>query len=223
MTLSFKILRFNYYVAAMIPFATSPEAIARFGFSAAQVLALTNFLIDWNAKLSSYVNPLTNGHVTVDAINGAYQYGFTLVTSIKNQVKNNTTVTLSSEERAIFGIRKAVVVPGSKGIPKSSPAITCVIQVALSMTLVALDPLNIFKRAKPPGVSYIGFKTAITETGALPPKPADYVRQENETETIFEILFTSAQVGKTFYIIGFYINSKGEAGKDGIPYSIIIM
>ena len=223
MNLSFKILRFNFYVNSMIPFATTSGGITRYSLSTLQVTALTDFLLDWNAKLSSYVDPLTHGSVTIDAINDAYQTGFTLTTSIKNQVKNNTTITLSSQEKAVFGIRKQDTVKTSKGIPKSSPSITCVLQGYLSILLVALDPLNIFKRAKPSGVSLIGFKLAVTDAGAPAPKPEDYVRQEDETETVSEMLFTSEQVGKTAYIIGFYINSKGQAGKDSIPYIITII
>jgi hypothetical protein len=207
----------------MIPFAITSEGILRYGFTTIQVTAMTDFLLDWNAKLKSYVDPLTHGKITVDAINGVYQSGFILITSIKNQVKNNTTITLSSQEKAIFGLYKPLLPSGGKGLPKSSPSITCVLQAYLSMTLVALDPLNIFKRAKPPGISYLGFKTAITEAGAPAPKLTDYARQENETETVFEMLFTADQIGKTFYIIGFYINGKGEAGKDSIPYIITIM
>ena len=77
--------------------------------------------------------------------------------------------------------------------------------------------------AKPKGVSYLGLKIAITDAGAPAPKPEDYVRQENETVTDFEMLFTSSQVGKTLYIIGFYINSKNQAGKDGIHCIVTIV
>jgi len=49
------------------------------------------------------------------------------------------------------------------------------------------------------------------------------VRLDDETETIFEVLFTAGQVGKVAYIVAFYINSRGEAGNDSMPYIITIV
>jgi len=222
-TLSFKIMRYNYFVNAFIPFVTTTANAARFGLTTVQVAALTGFLSDWNTKMLAYVNPVTNGHLTVDAINAAYQNGFTLTQSIRGIIKRNTTITLTSEERLVLGLKRGDTTHTPAGIPKSAPAITCILQSSMNMTLVAIFPENPFKRAKPPGVAAIGFKTAIIKAGDPPPTLADYVRQEDETTSVFEMLFTAAQVGKTLYIIGFYINARNEAGADGLPYSVTII
>ena len=86
-----------------------------------------------------------------------------------------------------------------------------------------MNPDHLFKRAKGDGIDAIGFKIAVTEAGAPPPHLESYIRQEDETSTEFEMLFTSGQVGKTLYIIGFYINSKGQVGADGIPCMVTIV
>ena len=101
-----------------------------------------------------------------------------------------------------------------------SPALACIFQSPLMLTFIAINPLLPFKKAKP---FNIGLKMAITDAGAPPPKPEAYIRQENETTTEFEMLFTSDQVGKTCYLIGFYIDAKGVAGKDGIPCVVTIV
>ena len=91
------------------------------------------------------------------------------------------------------------------------------------MRFIAFDPTNPFKRGKPKDVAAIGIKTAITEAGAPAPGIKDYQVQNPENLTEFEMLFTSYQVGKTFYIICYYLNARNEAGKDGLPYSVTII
>ncbi len=220
--LSFKILRYNFFVNSFIPYVTTPDAILRYGLTDLQVAALNEFLKKWNDDFANYVNPLASSKIVIDTQNGDYQTGFTLTQSIRSLIKNNTTITLSSEERVVCEISK----PGSSGtsgVPKYSPSIACMVQSSLSLFFLAINPALMHSGAKPPGIAAIGFKIAITDAGAPIPPPEAYVRQENETSTYFEMLFTSAQVGKTLYIIGFYINGKGVAGKDGIPCVVTIV
>ena len=219
--LSFKILRYNFFVNSFIPYVTTPDAILRYGLTDLQVAALNEFLKKWNDDFANYVNPLASSKIVIDTQNGDYQTGFTLTQSIRSLIKNNTTITLSSTEMAVCEI----FAPSRKagGIPKYSPALACYVQSSLSLFFTAINPALIHSGAKPKGVSYLGLKIAITDAGAPAPKPEDYVRQENETVTDFEMLFTSSQVGKTLYIIGFYINSKNQAGKDGIPCIVTIV
>ncbi len=221
MTLSFKILRYNFFVNSFIPYVTSPAGIIRYGLTTIQVDALNAFLKQWNNDFGNYVDPLSTSHIVVDTQNGDYASGFTLTQSIRNLISGNTTITLSSEEKAVCEIDKSRST-GSKVIPKSSPSLACIIQSSLSLIFLAINPILMHSAGKPKGVSAIGLKIAITAAGAPAPMPGDYIRQENETTTDFEILFTSDQVGKTLYIIGFYLNGKGEAGKDGIPCIVTI-
>lgn len=221
--LSFKIMRYNFFVNAFIPFVTTPAGILRYGLSATQVSSLNAFLIDWNLKFAAYVNPVTNSHVTVDAINAAYIEGFALTQSVRATIKNDTTITLTSEERAICNIKRPDSNPTPSRVPTFAPSITCIMQTSLMMNLVAINPELPFKRAKPSGIASIGFKIAIVDAGSRPPALTDYVRQEDETNTEFEMLFTDAQVGKVVYIIGFYINSRNQAGPDGIPCVVNII
>ena len=220
--LSFKILRYNFFVNSFIPYVTTPDAIIRYGITPVQLSALQDFLKKWNNDFANYVNPLSTGKIVIDTQNGDYQKGFILTQSIRSMIKNNTTITLSSEERVVCEISK-LGSSGTSGVPKYSPSIACMVQSSLSLMFLAINPALMHSAAKPPGIAAIGFKIAITDAGAPIPPPEAYARQENETSTYFEMLFTSGQVGKTLYIIGFYINGKGVAGKDGIPCVVTIV
>ena len=199
-----------------------PANVIRFSLSAATVTALNSFLADWNTKFAAYVSPITNGRNTVDAINASYQAGFTLTQSIRAIIKNLVSIALTSEERSILNIKRPVS-PSSTGIPKDAPSLTSISITALVIKLLALNPSNPFKKGKPSGISLIGVKMAITNAGAPPPSLSDYVRQEDESITDFDMLFTSLQVGKTAYIIAFYINTRNQAGPDSLPYIITII
>ena len=91
------------------------------------------------------------------------------------------------------------------------------------MKLIAVSTENPFKKGKEKGIAAVGLKMAIVDPGSRPPTSADYVRQEDETTTDFEMLFTAAQAGKVVYIIAFYLNSRNQAGPDSIPYIITII
>ncbi len=223
MTLSFKILRYNYFVNSFISFIFTPAGILRYGWTPLQVSTGTDFMDLWNKHMDAYVGPLSNGHASVDAINADYLTGFTMTQGFRSQISGNSTITLTSDELLICNLKKASTGGSTTGIPKTSPALACYATSSLVLNFAAMNPAHLFKRAKGDGNDAIGLKMAITDAGAPPPKPEAYIRQEDETNTEFEMLFTSDQVGKTVYLIGFYINAKGVAGKDGLPCVVTIV
>jgi len=221
MNVSFKILKFNLFVTHFIPFVTDPARVIRFGLSPTQVTALSDFFTDFGPKYKTYTDPVLYGPVAISAINQAYIDGFKLTQGIRANIKSDTTITLTSEERAVCNIKKPDSNPTSPGIPKYSPSLVCISRTALTMAIVAINTSNPFKKGKDKGVDAIGVKMAIVGAGTVP-QPADYVRLDDETSSEFDLLFTSGQVGKTAYIIGFYLNSHNEAGPDGLPLVITI-
>jgi hypothetical protein len=220
--LSLRILIYNIFVNVFIPFVVQPAVVTRFGISATQVTALNNFLTDWNLKYAAYISPLTYGRVAINAIHLAFLKGYPLTQSIRTKIKTDTTITLTSEEMEICDIKAPDTSRTPSKIPKSSPALACFMISYLLMRFVVIDPLLLFKKAKPKGIVFIGYRTAITDAGAPAPKPEDYKDQEAVTETQFEMVFTADQIGKTLYIIAYYMNSKMEAGPDGIPVMVTI-
>jgi len=221
-SLSLKLLRYNFFINAFITFVIKPANITRYGLTANEVTQLTDFLTAWNSRFASYVDPITHGSITIDAINTVYWVGFPLTQSIRHKIKGNLTLTLSSEEKAICQLKTGDTVKSNAPLPKNAPSLACIFTTSMMMRFVALNPDLPFKKAKPPYAHAIGVKMAIVGVGGVP-LPSDYVRLDDETETIFEVLFTAGQVGKVAYIVAFYINSRGEAGNDSMPYIITIV
>ena len=91
------------------------------------------------------------------------------------------------------------------------------------MRFIAFDPTTLSGGKSRKMWRQQELKTAITEAGTPAPGIKCYVIQNPENLTEFEMLFTSDQVGKTFYIICYYLNARNEAGKDGLPYSVTII
>ena len=79
-----------------------------------------------------------------------------------------------------------------------------------------------YRRKSKPFFSSFKLQFQFSEKRKTFPKSQAH-RQEDETTTDFEMLFTTPQVNKVLYMIGFYINSKNEAGKDGLPFIITII
>lgn len=220
MVISAKILKYNFFMDQFIDFVTTPDNILRYGLTTTQVDALNVLRGTFQEDFKPYVNPLFNNPVVVNAMNTDYQNLFIQTQSVRFLIQNNPNITLSSQELAICQLKKHSKTTNSGAIPKMSPAICCIIQSSMMLTFIAVNPKLPFKKAKP---FTIGLKMAITEAGAPAPGPEDYIREENEEDTKFEMLFNSSQVGKTCYLIGFYIDSKGNVGKDGIPCIVTII
>ncbi len=221
--LSFKILTYNVFINNFIPFITSPTNVARFGFTATQVTAFTALLTSWNTKYADYINPLNFGSSTViDAINTAYRAAFVVTQAARTQIVSNTTIVLTSAEKSMCNIKDRDNTRTPSGIPKNAPTLACIVIGMMMMRFAALNPLLPFKKAKPDYAHLIGVKIAVTGSGAAAPPDSAYVRLADETDTIFETLFTSDQIGKIAYVKVFYINSRGEAGPDSIPYIVTI-
>jgi len=221
--LSLKLLKYNFFVNAFIPYVTLPANVTRYGLTVGEVSQLTAFLTLWNSKFASYVDPLMYGPISVDGVNTAYLSGFPLTQSIRNKIKGNVSLTLSSEEKAISMLRASDTVWSRAPLPKNAPTLACIFTTSMMMRFLAINPELPFKKAKPPYVHAIGVKMAIVGVGSPPPPPEAYVRLDDETETIFETLFTAGQVGKVAYVIAFYVNSRNEAGNDSLPYIITIV
>ena len=221
--LSFKLLLYNVFINNFIPFITTTANVTRFGWTSIQVSAFNALLTSWNLKYADYINPLNYGSTTIiNAINTAYQAAFLVTQGARNQLMGNTTIVLTSAEKSMCNIKDRDNTRTPSIIPTNAPTLACIYVGMMMMRFAALNPLLPFKKAKPSFAHFIGVKIAITGAGAAAPTDSDYVRQDDETETVFEALFTAGQVGKVAWVKVFYINSRGEAGPDSMPYIITI-
>ena len=217
MEIAIKLLVYNVFVRGFIPYVTTDDNKVRYGISATQASALTAFLTLWTSKYDVNVAPLTHTPGTESDLIDAYQTGFPLTNSIRGKIKLDTTITLSALERQVLDLPKPNPRRHHVDVPNYGPSFVCTGLIPLKATMAAINPDNVFKRAKPPGVDLIGVEMVITEFNAPVPKDEDYIRQSDENGTTFDVLFTNAQSGKRAYIRGFYINARGEESPRGIP------
>lgn len=223
MILSFRILLYNFFLAIFVPFVLKPANRIRFGVTPDQATNLTSALAIFTACFGLYVDPNSYSTPIVNDMNVAYFNCFQLTEAIRKQIKNNLLITLSGIERLILSIPVPVPRRNNVSVPDIQPVGVCILKASLLMRFICFDPTNPFRRAKPPGAFSIGYKTVIVPTGSPAPNIKDYIAQNPEKNTEFEVLFTSPQVGETLYIICYYISNRGEVGKDGPVYSVVII
>ena len=223
MILSIKIMLYNFFLRIFVPYCQDPINVTRFGISPDQAASLQDESKTFFFNFDLYVDPNSYSTPVVNDTNTSYLACFQVSESIKNQIKSNTTIKLSGVERWILDIPVPVPHRSHVKVPDIEPAVVCVLKASLLMKFIAFNPTNPFKKGKPTDVSSIGIKIAYTDAGAPPPNLKDYITQIPEKNIEFEMLFTSDQVGKTLYIICYYLNNRNEAGKDGLPYSVTII
>jgi len=223
MKLSFKIMLYNFFIRPFVAFVLKPVNIARFGITTDQATTLQGVHDDFIIKFDAYANPSTHDPDTIAEVNISYLDCVKISESIKKQISSNTTVTLIPEERRLLDIPVPAPRRNHVKVPDIEPAVVCVSKSYLSMGFIALNPEAPFKKGKPKDVASVGIKMAVVAAGAPAPNPKDYVIQNPEKNIEFEMIFTADQLGKTVYIICYYLNNRGEAGKDGMPFSATII
>jgi len=215
-------MMFNFFILAFGPFVLLPLNVIRFGITPDQVTALTAMLADWKIKFGAYSDPTTWNTNSINDVNTLYLKFFKLTEGIKKQIRGNITVVLLNVERIILDMKPPATRRTHVKVPDFSPVMVCIEKFSMMIKMIAMNPTNPFNRAKPDGGDSIGYRIAITDAGVTA-KPEDYETQVPETDTEFELLFTLDQVGKTVWIIAFYINARGEVGADGFAYSTTII
>ena len=214
---------YNYFFQFFVPFVQKPENILRFGITPDQSDSLAFGLPDFGEKFKLYVDPHEYSTPVVNDMTVSYLSCLKTSDSIRKQIKSNPLIKLTGIERWILDIPTPAPYRAHVKVPDIQPAVVCVFQSAMFMKFVAFDPSAPFKRGKPKDVSSIGIKICIVDKGAPAPDIKDYINQTPEKNIEFEMLFTADQVGKTLYIICFYLNNRNEAGKDGLPFSVTII
>ena len=223
MNLSNLILRYNFFLIAFAAYINRTGMAAALGISTAQKTELNDNVTDFNEKLILYSSPATHNPGSVNDMNTVYKTCSTLTERFKKQIKANSDVVLTGPDRINLDIPVEKPRRGRIPVPDIRPAVLCINISSLLMSFISFDPTNPFKRAKPKDVASIGVKIAVVEEGSPEPAPEEYVKQDPEKQTEFELLFTTDQVGKRLYIICYYLNNRGEAGPDSLPFSVVII
>ena len=223
MILSVKILLYKLFLDFFVAFVLLPANIIRFGITPDQSDSLTSESDDFYKKFKFYVDPNEYSTPVVNDMTVSYLKCLITTDSIRKQIRSNVSIIISGVERWILDIPTPAPFRSHVKVPDIQPAVVCVFQSSMLMKFVAFDPSAPFKRGKPKDVNSIGIKTCIVAKGAPAPDIKDYINQTPEKNIEFEMLFTADQVGKTLYIICYYLNNRNEAGKDGLAYSVTII
>jgi len=221
MNLSKKIMDYNFFVRAFIPYVTTAGGITRYGLSPLMVTTLTDFLSGWITKFDAYVDPLTNGTATRSDVNEAYLVGYPLTEGVRANIKGNTTITLSGIERIVLNIPKPAARKSHLKPQKVGPSFICIGNVDGVYTMIATDTMNPRVFGKPEG-NDIGLKIAFTKVGDALPGPAEFARMPDETTAEFELIVSAANNGKLMSLKGTYINARGEESDDGVVLMMVV-
>ncbi len=223
MNLSNVILQFNFYFIAFANYLNRTSIAPRMGISSTQRTDMNTALADYATKITTYSSPDTHNSGTTNDMIISFKDAYLLVESYKTQIESNSIVVLTGTDRNNLGIAVPVSRRSRIPVPTIRPAVLCVFITNLMMKFICFDPTNPFRRAKPKDVWSIGVKIAITGVDSPEPRLEEYQKLDPEKNTEFEMLFTADQVGKKLYIICYYLNNRGEAGPDSLPFSVTII
>ena len=192
------------------------------GVSPDLITALDEHWKNWQKAFAAWVSPTTNGDISLSDMNNQFNICAPFVESIRLTIKNNLLITLTGTDRKNLNI--PVEKPHGKKIPvtKVQPGITSVSKSSLIINLFAFDPALPTKKTKPYGAGSVGYLLAIMPVGVTPVL-ADYKNQIPEKKTMFQSLFTLADVGKNAWFIAYYLSPTNEKGENGEPFNTLIV
>jgi hypothetical protein len=224
MILSLVILTYNFFLIAFVPYIVTNAT--RLGISAGQVTTLTGYLTTWTTTFAAYVNPLTHGKITIGEINVLFGTVFKFTSSMKQQIKNNSSVSLSETDYAVLDIHKDAIPRKSINTPQQESGNSLRKSTHLANVFDTFDIDNPTKRGKPDDVAKVGVKLLARAIGVPPlpfPVDADLVRMPNSGSMKLTLNFLAAQVGFEAFLSTCFINEKGEEGtwSEIFPFTII--
>jgi len=217
--LNVKIVFYHFFFMAFVAYVDLFGAAL--GVSPTLITALNTHWSNWSAAFKTWINPTTNNDISLSDMNFQYNICAPFVESIRLTIKNNLLITLTGTDRKNLNI--PVEKPHGTKIPVTTvkPGVTCVSKSSLLLNIFVFDPAFPLKKTKPPGAGQVGYLLAIMPIGSIPVL-ADYVNQIPEKKTMFQNLFTLADVGKNAWYIAYYLSPTNEKGENGEPFSTLI-
>ncbi len=220
MKLSIKILIYHFFFQAFNSYVT--KFGAALGVSIDLIKALNDHWTNWLGAFLLYTDPLTNNDISISDMNGQLNTCAPFVETIRMTIKNNALIKLTATDRKYLNIPIESARKSKIPVTKVKPNVTSNGKSPLAIDLFVYDPEFLSKKTKPAGAGSIGYKIAIMPVGMVP-LPTDYVNQIPEKKSMFQHLFTLADVGKQFWMIAYYLSPTNEKGEDGEPFNTIII
>ncbi len=192
------------------------------GVSPELIKALDGHWTDWQVAFSAWVSPTTNNDISLSDMNNQFNICAPFVESIRLTIKNNLLITLSGTDRKNLNIPLEKARSGKIPVTKAQPGVSCISKSSLILNIFIFNIALPTKKTKPPGAGQVGYLLAIMPVGVTPVL-TDYKNQIPEKKTMFQTLFTLADVGKNAWFIAYYLSPTNEKGENGEPFNTLIV
>lgn len=179
-----------------------------FGLVSGDATAFHTLAAAFTAALAASTNPATRTSVTVATTKTARAALVFKARALAKVVNGDPDTTNS--QRTNLGLTVRDSVPTRIVPPTTVPVITNDGTAGFLTQLRVVDEATPTKKAKPHGV--LGMELFYQVAGTLPTGVAAMKYAGLHTRSIGSIPWDGADVGKTFYLIGRWINARGEPG-----------
>ncbi len=214
-------MQYHFFLKGMTNYINTN--FVRLGISSDQKDAIVLLFTNWTPKMDAYSNGSTYGPVSITDINALYIATKLITTGVQGQISSNPTVTLTGADYANLGIAKPKARRTHVPAVKFAPVVSCISNTTLMPVFFAANPNFPTQKRKPKDVRFIGVRLCFVKAGDPPPVFADFVTQDPEGHTEFEMPVTADKVTWELWIICYYISPTGEAGPDSTPFMVVIV
>ncbi|HYE17430.1 MAG TPA: hypothetical protein VEA69_03240 [Tepidisphaeraceae bacterium] len=196
--------------------STAPES---FGVDAAAVGALEALAEQYHAALRLATDPATR---TIGAIAGKTASRKLALSATRQAMRRvNAYAPLTPSQRADLGLRARDASPSRIGRPQTFPVLSVVRLSTLSVTLRLHDVATPTRRAKP--ADTIGCELWV-KIGGPPPASLDDCRYWRlVTRDQVTLTFPAGTGHQTAYVIGRWVNARGEPGALGACVTAMVV
>ena len=220
MDLSVKLLQFHYFFKAFVAYVLGNATDLM--ISPDQATGLQDDFKDWDKKFTTYTTPDDHNTASISDINAAYEDYAPKAETVRVQVRDNTAIILSGQDKVNLDIQTLDKTRSKVLPPNFAPSIVFVSMKDLQLTIFAMDPSHLGKKAKPPGAKFIGSQVAYTAADAAQPAPEAFSTRAPEGKTIFPILYSSDKVGTRIWVKCWYMSPTGKPGPVSIVFTIVL-
>ncbi len=216
MKFSQKYFDFNAEVIIFVAYATTTANVTRLKLGTTLPGELTTLLSDWCSLYALYLDPATHYSVIKD-IGDAYDTFHSKIQAVKTMLKTNILITLTNNDYTSLYLHKDAERRVHIPRPDYAPANTVIKQSHLIAEIFTSNPNppHEVEKKMPDDVAKIGRKIAFVKPDDSPPALNLYHHIEPIGSTVYEIVYTEANLGAKAYLMTCYMNDRGEEG----PYS----
>jgi hypothetical protein len=183
-----------------------------------QATSLTGFLATFQPLMAKYIDPTQHTTDVVHDVQTQYNVGHTLVAAIKQQIKHDKKVTLTSADIAAIGIHVDAARRHEIPTPNFAPANRDIKHTHLVTKIFTFNPQPGKEKEThmPEDVTKIARRLAVVQP-AVTPQPGNYQHLPQVGSTIYDIVHTPEQEGYVGWLITNYVNPAGKEGPDSVP------